>query len=238
MTAYAWCKSALAWQKHRTRGDISYKAIKVSPVVKANSGFTFIEMLLAAAIFALVGLASVAILSSVTQSDELSQQASERLIQLQRTMLMLERDFMQISVRHVRIDGEAPQKFRLFGEQFLLDSEGHGVSFTRQGWRNPGMILPRSEIQTVAYRLQEGNLQRLFTLYPDAVTGTEPKIQQLQTGLTGFEVHYLQGEEWLERWQDGNFPQAVRITLLDQYAGKLERIFMLPDGAVADGARN
>jgi len=205
-------------------------------VLKANGGFTFIEMLLAAAIFALVGLASVAVLTSVTQSDELSQQASERLVQLQRTMLMLERDFMQISVRHVRLDGEAAQKNRLFGEKFLLESEDHGVSFARQGWRNPGMILPRSEIQTVAYRLQEGTLQRLFTLYPDAVTGTGPKIQQLQSGLSGFEVHYLQGEEWLERWQDANFPAAVRITLVDESLGRLERIFMLPDAAVAAGA--
>ena len=204
---------------------------------KVQRGFTFIEMLLAAAIFALVGLASVAVLSSVTQSDELSRQASERLVQLQRTMLMLERDFMQISVRHVRIDGEAPSKFRLYGEKFLFDSEDHGVSFTRQGWRNPAMILPRSEIQTVAYRLQEGTLQRMFSLFPDAVTGTEPKIQQLQNGLTGFEVAYLQGEEWQERWQDANFPKAVRITLTDESLGKLERIFLLPDAVVAEGGR-
>jgi len=206
-------------------------------VHKVQRGFTFIEMLLAAAIFALVGLASVAVLSSVTQSDELSRQASERLVQLQRTMLMLERDFMQISVRHVRIDGEAPSKFRLYGEKFLFDSEDHGVSFTRQGWRNPAMILPRSEIQTVAYRLQEGTLQRMFSLFPDAVTGTEPKIQQLQNGLTGFEVAYLQGEEWQERWQDANFPKAVRITLTDESLGKLERIFLLPDAVVAEGGR-
>lgn len=204
---------------------------------KVQRGFTFIEMLLAAAIFALVGLASVAVLSSVTQSDELSRQASERLVQLQRTMLMLERDFMQISVRHVRIDGEAPSKFRLYGEKFLFDSEDHGVSFTRQGWRNPAMILPRSEIQTVAYRLQEGTLQRMFSLFPDAVTGTEPKIQLLQNGLTGFEVAYLQGEEWQERWQDANFPKAVRITLTDESLGKLERIFLLPDAVVAEGGR-
>lgn len=206
-------------------------------MVKHQRGFTFIEMLLAAAIFALVGLASVAVLSSVTQSDELSQQASERLVQLQRTMLMLERDFMQISVRHVRIDGEAASKFRLYGEKFLLDSEDHGVSFARQGWRNPAMVLPRSEIQTVAYRLQEGTLQRLFTLYPDAVTGTEPKVQQLQSGLTGFEVHYLLGEEWQERWQDANFPKAVRVALLDEHLGRLERIFLLPDAVVAEGVR-
>lgn len=198
-------------------------------MLNKNGGFTFIEMLLAAAIFALVGLASVAILTTVTQSDELSQQATERLMQLQRTMLMLERDFMQISVRHVRIDGEAAQKHRLFGEKFLLDSEDHGVSFTRQGWRNPAMILPRSEIQTVAYRLQQGTLQRLFTLYPDAVTGTEPKVQPLYQGLTGFTVEYLQGETWQERWQDANFPSAVRVTLTDENLGMLQRIFLLPD---------
>ncbi|QBL10630.1 type II secretion system protein GspJ [Rheinheimera sp. D18] len=201
---------------------------------KLSRGFTFIEMLLAAAIFALIGLASVAVLSSVTQSDELSKLASERLVQLQRTMLMLERDFMQMSVRHVRIAGEAPAKYRLYGEKFLLDSEDHGVSFARQGWRNPGMILPRSEIQAVAYRLQEGTLQRLFTLYPDAVTGTEPKVQLLQTGLTGFTVQYLQGDEWLERWQDANFPAAVRITLVDESLGNLVRVFLLPDAVVAE----
>jgi general secretion pathway protein J len=206
-------------------------------VLKRSAGFTFIEMLLAAAIFAFVGLASVAVLSSVTQSDELSQQASERLVQLQRTMLMLERDFMQISVRHVRLNGEAPAKHRLFGEKFLLDSEDHGVSFTRQGWRNPGMILPRSEIQTVAYRLQEGSLQRLFTLYPDAVTGTEPKIQNLYQGLSGFEIQYLQADEWQERWQDANFPAAVRVTLTDELLGSVQRVFILPDAVVADGGR-
>ena len=206
-------------------------------MLKRSAGFTFIEMLLAAAIFAFVGLASVAVLSSVTQSDELSQQASERLVQLQRTMLMLERDFMQISVRHVRLNGEAPAKHRLFGEKFLLDSEDHGVSFTRQGWRNPGMILPRSEIQTVAYRLQEGSLQRLFTLYPDAVTGTEPKIQNLYQGLSGFEIQYLQADEWQERWQDANFPAAVRVTLTDELLGSVQRVFILPDAVVADGGR-
>lgn len=206
-------------------------------MLKRSAGFTFIEMLLAAAIFAFVGLASVAVLSSVTQSDELSQQASERLVKLQRTMLMLERDFMQISVRHVRLNGEAPAKHRLFGEKFLLDSEDHGVSFTRQGWRNPGMILPRSEIQTVAYRLHEGTLQRLFTLYPDAVTGTEPKIQNLYQGLSGFEIQYLQAEEWQERWQDANFPAAVRVTLTDELLGSVQRVFILPDAVVADGGR-
>ncbi|MDX1676315.1 type II secretion system minor pseudopilin GspJ [Arsukibacterium sp.] len=195
-------------------------------------GFTFIEMLLATAIFAMVGLASVAVLTSVTNSDELSQQATARIQQLQRTMLMLERDFMQISARHVRLDGEAPVKYRLYGEQYLLDSEDHGLSFTRQGWRNPGHILPRGEVQLVAYRLEEGNLLRLFSLYPDAVAGSEPLSQILQHDLTAFEVRYLQGEQWLEKWQDSVMPKAVKVTLTHDYLGEIERIFSLPAGLV------
>ncbi|WP_213995096.1 type II secretion system minor pseudopilin GspJ [Arsukibacterium sp.] len=195
-------------------------------------GFTFIEMLLATAIFAMVGLASVAVLTSVTNSDELSQEATARIQQLQRTMLLLERDFMQISTRHVRLDGEAPVKYRLYGEQYLLESEDHGLSFTRQGWRNPGHILPRAEVQLVAYRLQQGELQRLFSLYPDAVAGSEPMVQGLQQDLTAFTVSYLQGEEWLEKWQDSVMPKAVKVTLTHDYLGEIERIFTLPSGMV------
>ena len=62
-----------------------------------NRGFTFIEMLLAVAIFALVGLASVAVLDSVTRSDEASRAGTLRLQQLQRAMMLLDRDFWQMT---------------------------------------------------------------------------------------------------------------------------------------------
>ncbi len=204
-------------------------------------GFTFIEMLLATAIFALIGLASVAVLSSVTDSDELSSEATERLQQMQRAMMMLERDFLQLSARQIRINGDAPQNERLWGEKFLLNSDDHGVSFSRQGWRNPGMVLARSEIQAVAYRVQEEQLQRLFTIYPDAVTGTEPQVQVLLEGVTGFEISYLQGtdwskeEQWQESWQDSRMPSAIRVVLTHQYLGRIERIFLLPDGLWREG---
>ena len=196
----------------------------------SNKGFTFLEMLLAMVLFAMVGLASVAVLSSVTKSDEASQIAMHRLQQLQRTMLMLERDFMQISARYVRIEGDPPQQERLWGEQYLLESEDHGVSFTQQGWRNPGMILPRSEVQAVAYRLQEGQLQRLFTLYVDAVNNTDPQQQVLLEGVEAFEITYLSNDTWEERWQHEFFPQAVKIRIVQQDLGEIERIFVLPNG--------
>ncbi|MGP4763412.1 type II secretion system minor pseudopilin GspJ, partial [Klebsiella pneumoniae] len=74
------------------------------------------------------------------------------------------------------------------------------MAFVHHGWRNPGMVLPRSEIQAVAYRLKEGRIERLFSLYPDAVTGTEPKVQPLLDHVTGFKLEYLEGENWKEQW--------------------------------------
>lgn len=196
----------------------------------SNKGFTFLEMLLAMLLFSLVGLASVAVLSSVTNSDAASQTTLLRLQQIQRTMLMLERDFMQISARYVRLEGDPPKQERLWGEQYLLASEDHGVSFTQHGWLNPGMILPRSEVQAVAYRLQQGQLQRLFTLYVDAVNNTEPQQQLLLEGVETFEITYLSEDKWEERWHHQYLPQAVKVRLVQQELGELERVFVLPNG--------
>ncbi|MCC5851808.1 MAG: type II secretion system minor pseudopilin GspJ [Alkalimonas sp.] len=195
-------------------------------------GFTFIEMLLAMAIFAMVGMASFAVLNSVTEGDRLSQQAADRLQKVQFALLLLERDLMQISSRHIRVQGEAPRKERLLGGRFLLESDGDALAFTQHGWRNPGMILPRSELQAVGYRLQEEQLQRLYTLYPDAVTGTEPRVQTLLQDITELEFHFLVGERWEERWADALWPAAVRVRLEHSELGVIERVFLLPDANV------
>lgn len=198
-------------------------------------GFTFVEMLLAVAIFAMVGLASFAVLNSVTEGDKLSQQAAERLQKIQFAMMMMERDLMQISLRHARIQGEVAQKERFWGGQFLLESEGGAMGFVRHGWRNPGMILPRSELQLLGYRLQEEQLQRLFLLYPDAITGTEPRVQVLVDNITELELGFLQGEQWQDSWRDAVWPQAVRVRLTHSELGLIEKVILLPSDNAAAG---
>lgn len=197
-----------------------------------HRGFTFIEMLLAVAIFALVGLASVAVLDSVTRSDEASKAATQRLQQLQRAMMLLERDFWQISNRQIRVNGEAPLAQTLAGAASWIESDDDGITFSHAGWTNPGMVLPRSEVQLVGYRLKERQLQRLYYLYPDAVTGTEPNIQPLLEEIDELKFRYLvkedDQEQWKEFWDQAQWPLAVKITLKSPELGSIERIFSLP----------
>ncbi|WP_337880021.1 type II secretion system minor pseudopilin GspJ [Rheinheimera sp.] len=195
-----------------------------------SRGFTFIEMLLAVAIFAIVGLASASVLSSVLDTDAAARNAELRLVQLQRFFNLLERDLAQISARQIRVDGEEPLKALLIGEKLLFDSEEDALAFVHHGWRNPGMVLPRSEIQAVAYRLKEGRIERLFSLYPDAVTGTEPKVQPLLDQVTGFKLEYLQDEEWKEQWNAERLPKAIRLTITHESLGEIQRFYTLVDG--------
>ncbi len=194
-------------------------------------GFTFIEMLLATAIFALVGLASVAVLDSVTRSDTASQAALARLQKLQQVMMLLERDLWQIAPRQIRVSGEAPNKVMLAGVPNWLESDDDGVSFSHAGWTNPGMILPRSEVQLVGYRLKENKLERLFYLFPDAVTGTEPQIQLLLEDIDSFKITYLDQEgAWQDSWVQEKMPKALKMVITQQNTGEFERIFTLPAG--------
>lgn len=197
-----------------------------------NRGFTFIEMLLAVAIFALVGLASVAVLDSVTRSDEASKAATQRLQQLQRAMMLLERDFWQISNRQIRVNGEAPLAQTLAGAASWIESDDDGITFSHAGWTNPGMVLARSEVQLVGYRLKERELQRLYYLYPDAVTGTEPNIQPLLAEIDELKFRYLVKEDgqeqWKEFWDQATWPLAVKMTVKSAEFGTIERIFSLP----------
>ncbi|MFN3711987.1 MAG: type II secretion system protein GspJ, partial [Alishewanella aestuarii] len=68
-------------------------------------------------------------------------------------------------------------------------------------------------------------------------TGSEPLIQVLQEQLTEFEVSYWQDGQWQERWQDSLLPEAVKVRLLHDSFGELERIFVLPDALSAQGGR-
>ncbi len=201
---------------------------------KNMSGFTLIEIMVAMAIFALIAVASTEVLRSVAASNELSEQRFEKLQQLQRAMLTIERDLLQAVPRPIRIEGESNQSV-MVGNEGLLDSETYGLAFVRAGWHNPQLMLPRSTLQAVAYRLQEGKLQRLYSNYVDNVSGYEPKQKVLLSDIEDFKLaFFLTGggdindeDSWEESYQGNTIPSAISITIVSKDFGEIKRAFLL-----------
>ncbi|MFT5838025.1 MAG: general secretion pathway protein J [Flavobacteriales bacterium] len=203
------------------------------PSNKYTHGFTLIEILVAMAIFTIIGLASTGVLTSVINSDQLSTERFAKLEELQRAMLTIERDILQIVPRRVRINGESVSSIISGGED-VFDSDADGLGFVRAGWHNPQMLLPRSTLQTVGYRIQEEQLQRLYGNYVDNTIGFEPKVKILLSDIKDFRVSFLteteqleEPEEWEDSYLSATLPIAISITIVSKTFGEIRREFML-----------
>ncbi|MFG1491436.1 type II secretion system minor pseudopilin GspJ, partial [Oceanospirillum sp. HFRX-1_2] len=69
---------------------------------KSQSGFTLLELLIAVAIFALIGLAGYKLLNSVIRTYEHTRDRSDSFSQLQKAVSVIEQDLKQLSRRSIR----------------------------------------------------------------------------------------------------------------------------------------
>jgi general secretion pathway protein J len=195
---------------------------------KAQSGFTFIEVIVAIAIFAVVALGANALFIEVFKRSEQVDVVSQELESLQRAMLIMERDFLQMQDRIPRTQGIENQLV-INGGEFELDSDAFAIGFVRGGWQNPQLRLQRSNLQNVAYRLQDGRLERLHTIYVDSVIGTEPKVRVLLDQVSDFKIEVLQQVtaefEWEDTIENTTLPAAIAVTITSDNFGEIRRVF-------------
>jgi general secretion pathway protein J len=212
------------------RSSLNVDKSRIRRLGVLKNGFTLIELIVAVAIFSLVALAANQVLSNVTSSNSISDLELTNLQNLQRAMLIIERDFQQIADRVPRIQGQE-NKLILNGGEFEFESDADGVGMVRSGWHNPQLMLPRSSLQNVVYRVQEQQLQRLHTNYVDSVIGTEPKIRVLLENIEDFQVEVLRelGSDddfkWSETIESTELPRAIQITITSEQYGEIRRIF-------------
>lgn len=199
-----------------------------------KKGFTLIEVLIAIAIFSVISLASFTIFDTVLRGDESAKIRSERQNELQRAFLLIERDFSQIAKRTMRINGEAASKnfLQTADNNFLADQQA--IAFVRNGWTNPGLLLPRSDMQSVAYRLVDQTLERLHYNFVDAVVGQEPKIRPLITQVTRLAFEFYDGSQWQKKWSGNTLPQAIAIEIDTLDYGVIRRQFLVAGDLGAD----
>ncbi len=196
-------------------------------------GFTLIEILIAMAIFTLIGLASTGLLTTVIDSNDISEERFHKLQTLQRAVTTIERDLQQAVARSIRVDGEKRPMVMAGGK--VDGSDDDGIGFVRGGWHNPQQMLPRSTLQYVAYRMRDNKLERLYSTYVDNVIGYEPKIRVLLEDIDGFKVEFKTSQgskneaetKWSESYQGSVLPLAVAVEFVSRDFGTIRREFTL-----------
>lgn len=191
-------------------------------------GFTLLELLIAMAIFSLISIMAFSGLRSVLFNKEVVDQELQRLSNIQRTLLNLSRDIEQAADRPIR--DELGSKLPAFSGGQNIDSTV--LELSRYGWRNPAQQV-RSQIQRVAYSLEDNQLIRLYWHHLDHLQTDEPVRRVLLKGVERIEIRYLD-KEWTDTWPRSDvaevadvqgLPRAVEITLELEDWGEIKRLF-------------
>lgn len=199
--------------------------------MRAARGFTLLELLIAIALFALLGVGTYRLLDSVLRVDEATRQQEQRLRELTRGMAAFERDLRQVLARPVRAP-YGDNLAALLGE----GRERQTLEFTRTGWRNPTDSV-RSRLQRVRWEVRDGYWERRYWQVLDQAQDSQPQVQQVLDGVSGWQVRYLdQDGNWQDSWPGGvdeqslgSLPRAVELRLEHRHYGVLRRLFRLPD---------
>lgn len=190
-------------------------------------GFTLLEVLVAVAIFVLVGIASHQLLASTVRVDAQTREQELQLRQLQRALSSLERDVEQAVERPVldAAGGSEPA--------FWSDPDGQGLQWTRGGWSNP-LGSTRAQLQRVRWYFDGKALHRHYWPVLDRADDTAPQRQLALQDVSAVQWRYLDRQGiWRTQWQAGGqaLPRALEVRIEHRRFGPVRRVLLLPDGA-------
>lgn len=211
-------------------------------------GFTLMEVLIAVAITAVIGLGVWQVLNGVILSRDRVNEAADAFDQLQRTMLLLERDLTQLVNRPAR------DMFGDYKPALTSREDEFSLVLTRQGWRNP-LGTRRSSLQRAAWEYTGEELRRRQWRTVDQGQEDNSDDVLVLADVTDFEVRFLDSER---RWSDGwpteeamanltqgarpdiPMPVGIEVTLEHQRFGEMVRTFAIADfdSSVAQGMVN
>jgi len=190
-------------------------------------GFTLLELMVAIAVFAVMGLMSAQLLTNMIRQHELIGDRGQQLVDLQRAMMILERDIGQMWPRTVRDN---------YGDAVLPEVafDDFPLEFTRVGWRNP-LGHRRSDLQRVAYEQRDTTLYRYYWSVLDRDIETEANEQVLLEDVLLVEFEPLDGagDVWIPGNAAGPDPTvrlaAIRMRLETENYGEITRLWEVPD---------
>jgi general secretion pathway protein J len=194
-----------------------------------SAGFTLLELLVAVAIFAVVGTLALSGYTQLQKQSEYAEQRLERTREVQRALQTLAQDLEQAEPRPVR----EPLGESQLPAVFAGDSIDYKLQLTRAGWSNTAG-LARASLQRVGYRLDQDGLWRDHWPVLDHTLATEPARRKLLGGVRAVTFRFMDANRnWVERWPASDTgtqtdwrarPAAIEVTLELEDWGTLRRL--------------
>ncbi|WP_257276200.1 MULTISPECIES: type II secretion system minor pseudopilin GspJ [unclassified Endozoicomonas] len=163
--------------------------------MSGSKGFTLLELMIAIMLFAMISAAAYKLFDSVSRAQQVTDGILDYLDEIQRAQLILEKDLFQMTARPVRDE---------FGDSqpavVSPSLDGFALEFTRAGWRNPLKEL-RSNLQRVAYNLEEDELVRYYWLMLDRAPDPILIRQVILNNVHGLKVRFMnEKKRWSSSW--------------------------------------
>ena len=194
------------------------------------SGFTLIELLVSITIFAILSAFSYAIVNQSIISSFILDEKNERLRNIQRSIKLIEQDFIQIAPRPIR--SELGQGYN--GAITTSPTSGFALELTRSGWGNP-LGLSRSNLQRVAYQMENDKLIRIHWNVLDRTLSNQFQKDILIDEIESILFTFLnENGEWIQQWpplSDDKFlsitkrPLGIAVVINFMQEGEIRRIF-------------
>ena len=192
---------------------------------KKNTGYTLIEVIIALAIFAILGTISVGLLSRAFDTRARIENQMEPLTALQLAVTRINRDVAQTVDR---------------GASSFVGQTNH-TEFTRGGIVSPDEEEAKSTLKRVALVCENNEkLIRKTWARVDPLSSNDFQEQPLMRNLESCKFSYLgKGDAWVSDWpmttgspreKPPPLPRAIKLTLNLENLGEIALLFVVPGG--------
>lgn len=160
-----------------------------------SSGFTLLEVLIAVAIFVIVGVLAMSGYNELLKQSDILGANAARTRAVQSAIQRMSQDFAMLEPRPVR----EPLGDSIEPALQADDRTERLARLTRSGWTNPAGV-QRSTLQRVAYRVDDQKLRRDYWVVLDRTLTEQPVSAVLLDHVRSVKLRFMDGNQsWHEQ---------------------------------------